>query len=110
MGLQSPTGNWCRATFRNFEGEMYLQDKWNATPNLTVTYGLRYSLLQPPYEANGNQVSPTVNMHQWFTNRWKSMYQGTVNQPLPNFDLSGQANGKKPYWNWDYRIWRLGSP
>ena len=98
-----PNGQLVPRNFRNFEGEMYLQDKWNVTPALTVTYGLRYSLLQPPYEANGNQVSPTVNMHQWFTNRWKSMYQGTVNQPLLNFDLSGQANGKKPYWAWDYR-------
>ena len=88
--------------FHNFEGEMYLQDKWNVTPNLTLTYGLRYSLLQPPYEASGNQVSPTVNMHQWFTNRWQGMYQGNVTQPLLNFDLSGQANGRKPYWAWDY--------
>ncbi len=31
------------------------------------------------------------------------MYQGKVNQPLLTFDLSGQANGKKPYWAWDYR-------
>jgi len=50
-----------------------VQDKWNVTSNLTITAGLRYSLLQPPYEADGNQVSPTVNMHQWFTNRWKGM-------------------------------------
>src|SRR5579863_8666685 len=98
-----PNGNLVPRHFRNFEGEMYLQDKWNVTPNLTVTYGLRYSLLQPPYESAGNEVSPTVNMHQWFTNRWQSMYQGSVNQPLLNFDLSGQANGKKPYWAWDYR-------
>src|SRR5260221_8110225 len=41
-------------------------------------------------------------MHQWFTNRWKDMYSGTVNQPNLTFDLSGQANGKKPYWAWDY--------
>jgi hypothetical protein len=80
-----------------------LQDKWNVTPNLTVTAGLRYSLLQPPYEASGNQVSPTVNMHQWFTNRWKNMYNGVVDQPLLSFDLSGQANGRKPYWNWNYK-------
>jgi len=89
--------------FRNFEGEMYVQDKWNVTPNLVFTYGLRYSLLQPPYEANGNQVSPSVNMHQWFTNRWKNMLQGNVVQPDLSFDLSGQANGKKPYWAWDYK-------
>lgn len=97
-----PNGQLVPRHFRNFEGEMYLQDKWNATPHLTLTYGLRYSLLQPPYESAGNQVSPTVNMHQWFTNRWRSMYQGTVNQPLLNFDLSGQGNGRKPYWAWDY--------
>lgn len=89
--------------FHNFEGEMYLQDKWNATPNLTITYGLRYSLLQPPYEADGNQVSPTVDMQQWFENRITNMYQGVVDQPDLSFDLSGQANGKKPYWAWNYK-------
>lgn len=98
-----PSGGLVQRHFRNFEGEMYLQDKWAVTPSLVFTYGLRYSLLQPPYEANGNQVSPTVNMHQWFTNRWKGMYQGSVDQPNLSFDLSGQANGKKPYWAWDYR-------
>ncbi len=98
-----PSGALVPRHFRNFEGEMYLQDKWNVTPKLTVTYGLRYSLLQPPYETAGNQVSPTVNMHQWFTNRWQQTYQGNVVQPDLNFDLSGQANGKKPYWAWDYK-------
>jgi hypothetical protein len=88
--------------FRNFEGEMYLQDKWNATPNLVVTYGVRYSLLQPPYEATGEQVSPTVSMHQWFENRITNMYQGVVDQPNLSFDLSGQGNGKAPYWAWNY--------
>ena len=42
---------------------MYLQDKWNIKPTLTLTYGLRYSLLQPPFESSGNQVAPTVDMH-----------------------------------------------
>jgi len=97
-----PSGALVPRHFRNYEGEMYVQDKWNVTPNLTVTAGLRYSLLQPPYEANGNQVSPTVNMHQWFTNRWKGMLSGNVVQPDLTFDLSGPANGKKPYWAWDY--------
>jgi len=99
---QIPNGALVPRHFHNFEGEMYLQDKWSVTPNLTITYGLRYSLLQPPYEADGNQVSPTVDMHQWFENRINSMYQGVVNQPLLSFGLSGQANGKKPYWAWNY--------
>lgn len=97
-----PNGSLVQRHFRNFEGEMYVQDKWNVTPNLTLTAGLRYSLLQPPYEANGEEVAPTVNMHQWFTNRWKDMLNGTVDQPNLTFDLSGQANGKKPYWAWKY--------
>ena len=97
-----PNGALVPRHFQNFEGEMYAQDKWNVTPNLTITYGLRYSLLQPPFENTGNEVSPTINMHQWFTNRWKAMYQGQVVQPNITFDLSGQGNGRKPYWAWNY--------
>ena len=102
-GTPIPSGALVPRHFRNFEGEMYLQDKWNVTPNLTVTAGLRYSLLQPPYETAGNQISPTVNMHQWFTDRWKNAQSGGVVQPDLTFDLSGQANGKKPYWAWNYK-------
>ena len=102
-GVPIPTGGLVNRHFRNFEGEMYLQDKWNVTPNLTVTYGLRYSLLQPPYESSGNQVSPTVDMHQWFTTRWQQMYQGNTVQPDLTFNLSGKANGGKPYWAWNYK-------
>lgn len=103
FGNAIPNGDLVTRHFRNYEGEMYVQDKWTATPDLTITYGLRYSLLQPPYESSGNQVSPTVDMHQWFTNRWKQMYQGNVDQPELTFNLSGQANGGKPYWAWNYK-------
>ncbi len=41
-----PSGALVPRHFRNFEGETYVQDKWNATPYLTVTAGLRYSLLR----------------------------------------------------------------
>jgi hypothetical protein len=102
-GNAIPNGELVPRHFRNFEGEMYLQDKWNVTPNLVLTYGVRYSLLQPPYEANGNQVAPTVDMHQWFENRITNMYQGAVVQPDLTFNLAGQANNGKPYWAWDYR-------
>ena len=102
-GVAIPNGDLVSRHFKNFEGEMYLQDKWNVTPNLTVTYGLRYSLLQPPYESSGNQVAPTVDMHQWFTTRWQQMYQGNTIQPDLTFNLSGQANGGKPYWEWNYK-------
>jgi hypothetical protein len=103
LGQQIPNGQLVPRHFQNFEGEMYLQDKWNVTPNLVVTYGLRYSLLQPPFENTGNQVAPTADMNQWFTNRWMAASAGAVNQPDLTFNLSGPVNGGKPYWAWDYR-------
>lgn len=98
-----PNGELVTRHFQNFEAEMYLQDKWNIKPSLTLTYGLRYSLLEPPFESSGNQVSPTVDMHDWFTTRWQNMLSGAAVQPNLSFDLSGQANGGKPYWAWNYK-------
>jgi hypothetical protein len=39
--------------------ELYAQDSWRVKPNLTITYGLRWSLFPPPWEVNGLQASPT---------------------------------------------------
>jgi hypothetical protein len=38
--------------------EFYGQDSWRIKPNLTLTYGLRWSLFPPPWEVNGFQASP----------------------------------------------------
>jgi hypothetical protein len=103
FGQQIPNGQLVPRHFQNFEGEMYLQDKWSVTPNLVVTYGARYSLLQPPFENTGNQVAPTVDMDQWFKTRGQQAAMGNVVQPDLTFGLSGQANGGKPYWAWDYK-------
>ena len=89
--------------FKSWEGEWYAQDAWRVTPNLVVTGGLRYSLLQPPYEVNGNQAAPTISIGDTFARRGRAMLQGQGYAPQITFDLSGQANGKKPYWNWDYK-------
>jgi hypothetical protein len=97
-----PEGQVIPRKFRNNEFEFYAQDSWRAKSNLTFTLGLRYTLLQPPYEMNGNQVSPTVSLHDWFEERKAGMLRGEVVNPLLTFDVSGQANGKKPYWDWDY--------
>ena len=88
--------------FRDHEVEFYGQDTFHLKPNLTVTYGLRYTLLQPPYETTGTQVAPDQSIDQWFKQRGAAMLQGLAYEPLISFSLSGQANGKKPYWNWDY--------
>ena len=89
--------------FRTHEWEWYGQDTWRIRKNLTMTYGLRYTLLQPPYETTGTQVAPTFSMNDWFYKRAAGMLQGQTYDPTISFGLSGQANGGKPYWNWDYK-------
>lgn len=97
-----PEGAMVPRHFRSHEAEWYAQDAWRAKPSLTLTLGLRYSLLQPPYETTGTQVAPTPGISQWFRNRYIGMANGESIQPLVSFTLSGQANGKPPIWNWDY--------
>jgi hypothetical protein len=98
-----PAGNLVPRHFRSNEGELYVQDAWRATANLQLTVGLRYTLLQPPYETQGNQVAPSPSLNSFFERRGAAMLQGQTYRPLISFDLSGQANGKHPYWNWDYK-------
>jgi Carboxypeptidase regulatory-like domain len=96
-------GQMITRNFKSTESEMYAQDSWRVTPNLVLTGGLRYSLLQPPYEKNGNEVAPSVSLNSWFKGRDTAMLQGNTYRPTVSMDLSGQANGKAPYWAWDYK-------
>jgi len=85
--------------------EMYAQDSWKVKPNLTVTFGLRYSLFSPPWETNGLQVTPSENLSTWFNQRATNMNNGIPSNqdPLISFSLGGPANGGKPgLWKWDY--------
>jgi len=88
--------------FKANELDFYAQDVWRPYTSLTLTVGLRYSLLQPPYETNGNQVTSTPELGDFFLQRGVAMNQGQTYNPAITFDLGGQGNGKAPYWNWDY--------
>ncbi|MBZ5701439.1 MAG: carboxypeptidase-like regulatory domain-containing protein [Acidobacteriia bacterium] len=83
--------------------EFYVQDSWKVKPNLTVIYGLRYSLFSPPWETNGLEVTPTFSLGDWFMQRARNMVQGigSFADPLVAFDLAGPANGKPGFYNWD---------
>jgi hypothetical protein len=102
QGNALPTGQPAVRHFRTHEFEAYFQDAWRVTPRLTFTYGVRYTLLQPPYETTGTQVSPSISLESFFQNRAAAMLAGHGYNPPISYDLSGQANGKAPYWNWDY--------
>ena len=83
--------------------ELYAQDSWRVKPNLTVTYGLRWSLFPPPWEVNGFQASPDVNLGTQFDQIVKNMNQGMGYQstPLLNFVLGGPANHGPGWYNFE---------
>jgi hypothetical protein len=89
--------------FKSNEAEFYAQDAWRVKKNLQLTFGLRYTLLQVPYETSGNQVSPTPSLASFFNGRTAAMNLGEVYRPTISFALSGDANGGAPYWNPDYK-------
>lgn len=102
-GATLPAGSANDRHFVNKEFETYVQDSWRARPNLTITYGLRWTLLQPPYEKNGVQVAPTFSLHNWYSQRSVTMAQGLpFNDPV-TFAPDGNANGKPSYWGYDYK-------
>jgi hypothetical protein len=68
-GTVLPAGSPVKRNFVNRDGEMYAQDSWKLKPTLTVTYGLRLSLMAPVHEANGQQISTDVAIGDWFNQR-----------------------------------------
>jgi len=97
-----PTGSLVPRHFKSNEFEFYAQDSLRVKSNLQVTLGLRYTVLQVPYETSGNQVAPTPDLSSFFQGRTAAMNQGQVYRPAISFALAGQANGKSPYWSPDY--------
>lgn len=100
---QIPQGALVPRHFRSWEYEWYAQDAWHIKSNLTITAGLRYDLLEPPYETNGNQVAPDISLNNFVNQRAAAAEQGQSFGPTFGLGLSGQANGKQPYWPWDYK-------
>ena len=99
--------------FRWKEYESYAQDSWKITRNLTLTYGVRWTLLQQPAESKGEQVGPCVvsgsgctplSLTDWLND---SALQGktggaAINAPHISFAPNGRYNGKSDFWNYEY--------
>ena len=104
QGNALPLGAPLKRRYAANEYEFYVQDSWRVKKNLTVNYGLRYSLLSPPWETSGTQVAPTISLGKWFKQREFNMQHGIGSgaDPTVEFALAGQANGKPGYYNWDY--------
>jgi carboxypeptidase family protein len=111
-GNPLPLGSALLRNYRWAEFEPYAQDSWKVTKNLTLTYGLRWTILQPPAETHGTQVGPCVvsgnscspvSLSDWLN---QSAHQGqiggaAINAPEISFAPDGRYNGRSDLWNYD---------
>ena len=83
--------------------EFYGQDAWRIKRNLTVTYGLRWSLFPPPWEVNGFQASPTFDLGQYLNTNAQNMKKGLgyADGPLIRFGLGGPANNGAGFYHFE---------
>ena len=97
-GSLLPDGAFLARHFRANEFEWYVQDAWRMRPNLTITLGVRQTILQTPYESNGQQVAPTIDTHAWYLQRESAAQQGQVYEQDLQFSPAGPHYGKPGFW------------
>jgi hypothetical protein len=97
-GSLLPDGAFLNRAFKANEFEWYVQDAWRVVPNLTITFGVRHTILQTPYETKGQQVAPTVDTHAWFLQREAAAQQGQVSEPDLQFSPTGAFYGRPAFW------------
>jgi hypothetical protein len=93
-----PDGTFINRDFRDNEFEYFLQDTWHARPNLTLSFGLRHTILQTPYEIHGQEIAPTSNTDAWFKQRETAALQGQIYEPEIALAPAGKANKAPAFW------------
>ncbi len=63
--------NWAADTYG-----LFAMDTWHIRHNLSLNYGLNYQLMLPMTETDGQEVTPSVNMGDWFDQRKADMEKG----------------------------------
>jgi Carboxypeptidase regulatory-like domain len=83
--------------------EFYAQDTWRMKPNITLTYGVRWSFFPPPWETNGLQTYPTFGLGTQFNQDVKNMIQGIGYGAEPPIEFNlGRGPGFYPFEKTDW--------
>lgn len=101
-GALLPVGSGSDRTFATEEYETYFQDIWRFRPNLTLSYGLRWSTSTPVYEVNGFQLVPTVPLGDYFELRREGAERGVPYTVPVTFDTGGKFYGKPGFYPQDW--------
>jgi hypothetical protein len=91
------------SVFRNryYETELYVGDTWKLTPQLTISYGLRWQNYTVPYDTHGIESVPTLNFNQFFGARLAQSAAGAFGNtavPFVSYVLGGKANHAPGYF------------
>lgn len=87
--------------YRYYQTQIYAQDTWKATPNLTITYGVTYQLFSVPYETGGLESTEPYSFDKYFDARIAQSnagQSGPTAVPLIPYILGGKANNGPPLY------------
>lgn len=101
-GSVLPPGTGTARNFATEEYDVYGQDTWKLSPNLTLTFGLRYALSRPVYEKNGFQIVPSEKLGDFFERRKASAASGVPLNDLIQFQLGGPKNDAPGFYSMDW--------
>jgi len=105
-GSVLPAGTPTKRNFATEEYDEYGQDIWKPFHNLTVTFGIRYSLDRPVYEKNGFEVVPTVPLGDFLERRKFWAATGVPLNELITFEKGGPANHGPGFYRMAWNNWQ----
>jgi hypothetical protein len=112
-GTTLPQGSGATQDFRFYETEIYAGDTWKVTPNLTLSYGVRWQYYSVPYERHGlqavarfgDQSISNSTFNYYFGQRLAQSaagQSGTQVVPLISYVLGGKENHQQSYYAPEY--------